>query len=120
MFAPTHAGDYVRWMPRYLLQQWTDETVQYERERGGHGATLDLFPSNAARFEELAPGDVLFTAAVKNGLVLPIARAVVGKVAYTGGSGTDTAITWVGQTLRVSRASAGRLALPVGLMSERQ
>jgi len=68
---------------RYLLQQWTAETIAIEdrSSAGGHGVELWSTPSSSGRLLELAPDDVVFVAAVTDGRALPICRLVVARVA---------------------------------------
>ncbi|MGA2014514.1 MAG: DUF3883 domain-containing protein [Solirubrobacteraceae bacterium] len=69
-------------MPRYLLQQWTGETIQIEDdEEGSHGLELWATPSSSSRLLELAPNDEVYVAGVVDGRLLPICRLVVGRVA---------------------------------------
>jgi hypothetical protein len=70
-------------MARYLLQQWTADTIALEERSdvSGHGVELWAAPSSSGRLLELEPDDVVFVAAVTNGRVLPICRVVVDRVA---------------------------------------
>lgn len=67
-------------MPRYLLQQWTKETVRVEdRDEHSNGTTLWAAPSSFARLMELSRGDVVIIASLREGLLLPICSLTVAR-----------------------------------------
>lgn len=70
-------------MTRYLLQQWTAETIAYNDSLSdsGHGVELWATPSSNRRLLELAPDDVVFVAGVVDGRLLPVCRLVVDRTA---------------------------------------
>ena len=61
-------------MPRYLLHQWTGDTIRAEdREYGSHGSELWATPSSSSRLLEVVENDVVIIAGVVDGRLLPIA-----------------------------------------------
>jgi hypothetical protein len=62
---------------RYLLQQWTVDTIAHEERLGSHGVELWVTPSTSLRLLDLATDDVIFVAAVVGGRLLPVGRFVV-------------------------------------------
>lgn len=61
-------------MARFLLQQWTSDTIREEAEYGGHGLVLCATPSTSRRLMELVSCDEVYVAGVVSGRVLPICR----------------------------------------------
>jgi len=67
-------------MSRYLLQQWTRDTIAVEdREYGSHGSELWATPSSSPRLLEVDEDDVVIIAGVINGRLLPISGLTVGR-----------------------------------------
>lgn len=69
-------------MPRYLLQQWTADTMREEDEQhGSHGTELWATPSSNERLLDLVEDDVVVIAGVVGGRVLPICGLTVKRTA---------------------------------------
>jgi hypothetical protein len=69
-----------RGVTRYLLQQWTGETIAEEdREYGSHGSELWATPSSSPRLLEVDEDDVVIIAGVVDGRLLPICGLTVGR-----------------------------------------
>jgi hypothetical protein len=66
---------------RFLLQQWTGDTIRQEDEGGGHGLELWATPSTSSRLLELEPDDEVYVAGVVGGRILPICMLAVERVA---------------------------------------
>jgi hypothetical protein len=65
-------------MPRYLLHQWTADTIAEEdREYGSHGSELWATASSSSRLLELAENDVVIIAGVVDGRLMPISGLTV-------------------------------------------
>ena len=68
-------------MPRYLLAQWTGDTLAAELQRGSHGEEPYAVPSSHQRLLELAEDDTLLVAAVIQGRLHPVCYLVVDSIA---------------------------------------